>query len=80
MAADVFAICIRDTIPSCIRAKNRVKMVADKDSFAPWFEELRTENPLNFPEYEEKLKAAQEKTGLHEALTIDYVLLFSVKK
>ena len=25
-----------------VRAKNRVKMVADKDSFAPWFEELRT--------------------------------------
>ncbi len=62
-----------------VRAKNRVKMVADKDSFAPWFEELRTENPLNFPEYEEKLKAAQEKTGLHEALTIGSCTVYGEK-
>ncbi len=62
-----------------VRAKNRVKMVADKDSFAPWFEELRTENPLDFPEYEEKLKAAQEKTGLHEALTIGSCTVYGEK-
>ena len=38
-------------------------MVADKDTFEPWFEELESKNPLDFPGYPEKIKAAQEKTG-----------------
>ncbi|RKJ63780.1 acetyl-CoA carboxylase carboxyltransferase subunit alpha [Roseburia sp. 1XD42-69] len=53
-----------------VRTSNRIKMVADAKSFSPWFEELETKNPLDFPEYEEKLAATQEKTGLHEGVTI----------
>ena len=44
-----------------VRAKNRIRMVADKESFEPWFTELVTENPLNFPEYEDKIAKTQEK-------------------
>lgn len=53
-----------------VRTSNRIKMVADKESFMPWFEEMEFQNPLDFPEYEEKIKAAQEKTGLSEGVTI----------
>ena len=53
-----------------VRTKNRIRMVADKGSFEPWFEDLEEKNPLDFPEYEQKLEAAKEKTGLHEAVTI----------
>lgn len=53
-----------------VRTKNRIKMVADKGTFTPWFEDIESKNPLNFPEYEEKTAAAKEKTGLHEAVTI----------
>ncbi|MCI8875749.1 MAG: acetyl-CoA carboxylase carboxyltransferase subunit beta [Lachnospiraceae bacterium] len=53
-----------------VRTSNRIKMVADAKSFSPWFEELETKNPLDFPDYEEKLAATQEKTGLHEGVTI----------
>lgn len=53
-----------------VRAKNRIKMVADSQSFEPWFEEMQTKNPLDFPEYEDKIKATQEKTGLSEGVTI----------
>ena len=35
-----------------VRAKNRIRMVSDKEAFEPWFTELTTGNPLNFPEYE----------------------------
>ncbi len=45
-------------------------MVCDSNSFIPWFEDVVTENPLNFPEYEEKLKTVQEKTGLMEGVTV----------
>ena len=49
-----------------MRTSNRIKMVADAKSFSPWFEELETKNPLDFPDYEEKLAATQENTWLHE--------------
>ena len=42
-----------------VRTKNRIRMVADKDTFEPWFEELESKNPLDFPGYLEKIKAAQ---------------------
>ena len=53
-----------------VRTKNRIRMVADAGTFEPWFEYLEDENPLEFPEYEEKLEAVREKTGLHEAVTV----------
>ncbi len=53
-----------------VRAKNRIKMVADAGSFEAWGEELTTGNPLNFPEYEDKVAQTQEKTGLKEGVTI----------
>ena len=53
-----------------VRTTNRIRMVADSKSFEPWFEEVSSENPLDFPGYIDKLQAVQEKTGLQEAVTI----------
>lgn len=53
-----------------VRTKRRIRMVADENSFAPWFEDIAEANPLDFPGYEEKVAAAKEKTGLHEAVTV----------
>ena len=62
-----------------VRAKNRIKMVADAGSFENWFEEEKTGNPLNFPEYEEKVVATQEKTGLSEGVTIGECTIYGQK-
>ncbi|MCC8167781.1 MAG: acetyl-CoA carboxylase, carboxyltransferase subunit beta [Clostridiales bacterium] len=53
-----------------VRVKNRIRMVTDPKSFEPWFEELETGNPLDFPDYEEKIAATREKTKLSEAVTV----------
>ena len=53
-----------------VRTKNRILMVCDKDTFIPWFEDVKTGNPLDFPGYEEKLQLAREKTGLKEGVTV----------
>lgn len=53
-----------------VRTKNRIRMVCDRDSFEPWFEDLDISNPLDFPGYEDKLSAVKEKTGLHEGVTV----------
>lgn len=53
-----------------VRAKNRIKMVIDKETFEYWYDDMETENPLNFPEYEEKVAKTQEKTGISEGIIV----------
>ena len=53
-----------------IKAKTRIKMVADKGSFTEWCTGLANSNPLDYPEYEEKIAQMQEKTHLEEAVRI----------
>ncbi len=53
-----------------VRAKNRIRMVADEGSFTPWFEDETTGNPLDFPGYDDKVAEVKEKTGLTEGVLI----------
>ena len=53
-----------------IGTRTRVRMVADTGTFQEWFTDLETENPLEYPGYEEKIADLQEKTKLHEAVTV----------
>lgn len=62
-----------DCCPECgkhfrIGARQRIQLVTDKGSFEEWDAELTGENPLQFPDYEEKLQALREQTGLQEAV------------
>lgn len=59
--------------PKCGRyfrmhAKRRIKSVADKGSFEPWFEGMEVQNPLDYDNYPEKIAQLKEKTGLDEAV------------
>ena len=58
-----------------VRANNRIRMVVDEGSFETWFDEIRTENPLDFPDYEGKIADTMEKTKLTEGVTIGKALL-----
>ena len=62
-----------------VRTKNRIRMVCDRGSFQPWFEELESGNPLNFPGYEEKINEVKEKTGLREGVTVGEGKIFGEK-
>ncbi len=59
-----------------VKTKNRIKMVADRNTFEPWFEDMEVSNPLNYEGYEDKLAAAREKTGLNEAVTVGRCKVF----
>lgn len=59
-----------------VRANNRIRMVGDRKTFEPWDEELPVSNPLSYPEYEEKLQALREKTGLKEAVVTGKVQIY----
>lgn len=49
-------------------ALDRIRQVADEDSFEEWDKDLAAQNPLPFDGYEEKLAAAKLKTDLREAV------------
>jgi acetyl-CoA carboxylase carboxyl transferase subunit beta len=54
-----------------VRTKNRINMVVDEDTFTPWVSDATPiSNPLDFPEYEEKVRTTREKTGLSEGVTV----------
>lgn len=53
-----------------IKAKTRIKLVADKDSFQEWYTDFSFCNPLDYPGYKEKLMALKEKVHLDEAVCI----------
>ncbi|MEX2805319.1 acetyl-CoA carboxylase, carboxyltransferase subunit beta [Streptococcus sp. H31] len=59
--------------PSCsynfrISAQERLAITVDDGAFEEMFTGIQTKNPLKFPDYEEKLAQAREKTGLDEAV------------
>lgn len=59
--------------PNCsytfrISAKERLDLTVDEGSFQELFTGIKTENPLNFPGYMEKLAATKKKTELDEAV------------
>ena len=51
-----------------VHAYRRIEMLLDEGSFEEWNREMAFSNPLDFPGYEKKVQAAQEKTGLQEAI------------
>lgn len=61
--------------PACqhhlrMKAKDRLDLLLDAGTKTLMFEALRTKNPLDFPGYEDKIKAYQEKTKESEAVVI----------
>ncbi|NQN48855.1 acetyl-CoA carboxylase carboxyltransferase subunit beta [Streptococcus suis] len=51
-----------------ITAQERFALTVDKGSFEELFTGIETKNPLDFPNYLEKLVATRQKTGLDEAV------------
>ncbi len=51
-----------------VRARRRILMLTDKRSFIEFDRDLLSENVLDFPNYDEKLKSAYEKSRENEAV------------
>ncbi|MDW8778343.1 acetyl-CoA carboxylase, carboxyltransferase subunit beta [Streptococcus suis] len=51
-----------------ITAQERLALIVDEGSFEELFTGIETKNPLDFPNYLEKLAATRQKTGLDEAV------------
>ena len=58
-----------------VHAMRRIEITADPGTFQEWNREMEFSNPLDFPGYEEKVKAAREKTRLNEAVVTGQCLI-----
>ena len=73
---EVLALSVRENhkiCPKCgfyfpMTPKERIFSLADERTFREHDRKLRTTNPLDFPEYEEKLAANEERTGAADAV------------
>ncbi|MGN0642692.1 MAG: acetyl-CoA carboxylase, carboxyltransferase subunit beta [Huintestinicola sp.] len=59
--------------PSCgyhsrITAEERLSLTIDSGSFVEYDSEMLSKNPIDFPDYENKIEALRKKTGLNEAV------------
>ena len=51
-----------------MKARQRIRMITDPGSFDELFPTLRSENPLNFPGYQDKIETVQAASGEAEAV------------
>lgn len=58
-----------------VHAYRRIEMVVDEGTFEEWNKQMEFSNPLDFPGYEAKVKAAREKTKLNEAVVTGKCLI-----
>lgn len=51
-----------------MKARQRIRLIADKDSFLELFASVKSENPLNFPGYKDKAETARTASSEEEAV------------
>ena len=51
-----------------MKARQRIKLITDKDSFRELFSEIRSGDPLDFPGYTEKVETVTDASGEAEAV------------
>ena len=65
---DLYNICPECNFHFRLCARDRIKIIADKNVFVEFDKEMRAKNPLSYPNYEEKIDSLKEKTGLNDAV------------
>jgi len=70
-----YKVCPKCNHHLTLSAWERISLTADPDSFEEFDAGLSSYNPLDFPEYQEKLSATQEQTGLIEAVVCGYAAI-----
>ena len=65
---DNYNVCTNCNYYFRLGSYERIKQICDKGTFKEFNKYLKSKNPMNFPNYEEKLKSNEEKSGTNEAI------------
>lgn len=77
--AELSWVCPECGYHSRLKAWDRIGITADKGTFVEMDKGLSSLNPIDFPDYEEKIRQMQEKTGLTEAVVTGTCLIHGEK-
>ncbi len=53
-----------------LTVEERISLIADEGSFVEMFEDIEVANPIDFPDYEKKVKENQKKSGYKDAVCV----------
>lgn len=74
-----FNVCPKCNYHFRLGAYERVQYLVDKGTFKELDNNLLGKNPLNFPDYDDKIKSAQRKSNVNEAVISGEALISSKK-
>lgn len=63
-----YNVCLNCNYHFRLGSYERVNQICDKGTFKEFNKYMKSKNPMNFPNYEEKLKANEEKSRTNEAV------------
>jgi acetyl-CoA carboxylase carboxyl transferase subunit beta len=63
-----FHVCSHCNHHFRLNARQRIELLADKDTFVEMDEDMESHNIIGFPDYEKKLEKSKEKTGEKESV------------
>ena len=66
--AELIKICPHCNYHGRMSAREHISITVDKGSFVEFDKDMKSCNPIDYPEYEEKQEALREKTGLSDAV------------
>ncbi len=61
-------VCPKCNYHSRLTAQERIRLIADKNSFNEFDAGMMSKNPIDFPDYDTKQQALRESTGLKDAV------------
>ena len=62
-----------------MKARQRIQMIADKESFHELYSNIKAENPLNFPGYNDKIETVRVASGEKEAVVCGTAMIGAQK-
>ena len=72
-------VCSNCNYHSRVTAWERLSMTVDKNSFEEFDKDMKSVNPISFPQYDEKQKKIREATGLVDAVVTGVALIRGYK-
>lgn len=61
-------VCTSCNYHGRLTARERIELTVDKDTFTEYDHDMKSLNPIDFPDYEKKQAMLREKTGINDAV------------
>lgn len=65
-----FQVCPKCGYHNRLTWEERIEMICDEGSFCEYFQNMASENPLNFPGYDDKKSVTNKKTDLNDGTVV----------